>query len=65
MIPEMSDPPIAKWTPNPFPFVEADGKIVHIASFSSKRNQLLSNLPIFKCWRSLAEKGFYQKFMTD
>lgn len=36
MIPEMSDPPTAGLTPNPFPPLEADRKIAHIASIFNK-----------------------------
>lgn len=36
MIPEVSDPPTAGLTPNPFPPIEADRKIAHIASIFNK-----------------------------
>lgn len=38
MIPEMSDPPTAGLTPNPFPPIEADRKIAHIA-FHFQQNE--------------------------
>lgn len=57
MIPEMSDPPTAGLTPNPFPSTEADRKIAHITSVFSKTKSEALKFAHIQMLEDLGRKG--------